>query len=938
MTQTHPHQSPHQRRHVVRSVAAATLLACGLASSALAQENPVILQWFETRWSDIERKLPDFYTSGYGATWLPAPSRCGVDPQGNGDSAGYDPWDRFDLGKPTAQTAYGTEAYFKAMVQEFHQANGLVYIDTILNHNGSRNGSQDLQTKGGYPGFWLGPTPSPFRDKLPTDNWGDFHNGISAGYYQSENPNGPRYDRERGDLVSLIDFSHESNNQFIRQPVTAGNPQNIPAGTLYNRPDANNYRFYTDRDAAGFNLVNPGTARNPGTSNFTFYPFNTTNITQNDPVAENGTGYLMRWTQWMLDVHKVDGFRIDAVKHVPSWFWDTYFDSVMYNRRLTPDGRWVTPFSFGESVEGNQFTYDNYIRKSNNKSNLPSRAGDWFGNRDALDIAGSGQLRDLLNANGLGDWNNVLNAHLDVVDDPNNLLQDGSLGIFHTFSHDNGTAGDGGSAPPMPTLRQQGLFTYAYLLMRTGSVKVYHNGRGISRSGGFWPRAGMEIALGWDPSTNASQPTLTKLVQIHNQYGRGDFYQLNFTDSVNSSKADVLVFDRRSNNQANVLVGVNDRWDSGTDSRSVLTAFPAGTRLMELTGNAADPAVDPTNVIPETLVVGGDQRVLITVPRNVSSAGTHSKGYVVYGPALPSGSVTLVGAASALPADSSSVPIYRRRLTALPVVTGNSFTIDLATTPGDPLDINTDDNAMYRIDQGYRDSNGNGQIDYNHQSGAASGYEDFRTLKQPAYNGSTATNGHYQQTIDASQLSEGIHYLSVISFRKRPAGTSPLFREWRSAFYVDRTGPAINFPNPTTLTTPSYLFKVQAADRTAARVHTMLNVNPNTDPRTLVSVFNQATRNDRFDWSRTTTGMQHGFNQISVVTYEESGNSSVNRFTVFVDLCPADFNDDGTIDFFDYLDFVAAFSSGANTADFNGDTVIDFFDYLDFVAEFSSPC
>lgn len=54
--------------------------------------------------------------------------------------------------------------------------------------------------------------------------------------------------------------------------------------------------------------------------------------------------------------------------------------------------------------------------------------------------------------------------------------------------------------------------------------------------------------------------------------------------------------------------------------------------------------------------------------------------------------------------------------------------------------------------------------------------------------------------------------------------------------------------------------------------------------------------------------------------------------------CPADFNQDGIVDFFDYLDFVAAFSSNDISADFNTDNVIDFFDYLDFVAAFSSGC
>ncbi len=54
--------------------------------------------------------------------------------------------------------------------------------------------------------------------------------------------------------------------------------------------------------------------------------------------------------------------------------------------------------------------------------------------------------------------------------------------------------------------------------------------------------------------------------------------------------------------------------------------------------------------------------------------------------------------------------------------------------------------------------------------------------------------------------------------------------------------------------------------------------------------------------------------------------------------CPADFNGDTVVDFFDYLDFVDAFSAALPTADFNADTVVDFFDYLDFVDAFSIGC
>ena len=70
-------------------------------------------------------------------------------------------------------------------------------------------------------------------------------------------------------------------------------------------------------------------------------------------------------------------------------------------------------------------------------------------------------------------------------------------------------------------------------------------------------------------------------------------------------------------------------------------------------------------------------------------------------------------------------------------------------------------------------------------------------------------------------------------------------------------------------------------------------------------------------------------------TFAGSGQSEYDRFDVDN---PADFNQDGVVDFFDYLDFVDAYSSGDPAADFNKDGVLDFFDYLDFVDAFSTGC
>jgi hypothetical protein len=58
--------------------------------------------------------------------------------------------------------------------------------------------------------------------------------------------------------------------------------------------------------------------------------------------------------------------------------------------------------------------------------------------------------------------------------------------------------------------------------------------------------------------------------------------------------------------------------------------------------------------------------------------------------------------------------------------------------------------------------------------------------------------------------------------------------------------------------------------------------------------------------------------------------------------CPADFNGDGFLDFFDYDEYVTCFEIAdcppGKTADFNGDDFVDFFDYDDFVSQFESGC
>jgi hypothetical protein len=62
--------------------------------------------------------------------------------------------------------------------------------------------------------------------------------------------------------------------------------------------------------------------------------------------------------------------------------------------------------------------------------------------------------------------------------------------------------------------------------------------------------------------------------------------------------------------------------------------------------------------------------------------------------------------------------------------------------------------------------------------------------------------------------------------------------------------------------------------------------------------------------------------------------SAPARLTV----CVAEFDCNGSVDFFDYLDFVQAFSDEDSRADLNADARVDFFDYLDFIQSFEAGC
>lgn len=881
---------PHRTASAVLVVAAALV---GLGVPVAAQTSvPAILQWFDGSWRTMERRSADSFRAGYGALWIPPPGRAD---SGN-FSVGYDVYDRFDLGRPNSPTLYGTESGLKAMIETMRRAGGTaVYADLVWNHNGFRDASTPgFVAEGGYPGFvlqWTGTSD------------GDFHSAFV--------PPGANADYV-GRLAGLIDINQATNIQLIRQPTTAGNPLNIPAGTWANRPDPANARFYPDRSGSPARLLFDPTT---GESNIAVYDFNLASPMSGTPVAENALGLLMRNAQWLVQVIGVDGFRLDATKHMPPWVLN-YLDRAVYraNPRRLLNGGVNHVFSFGEFFDGNPANIQPTIRKDINPAD-PGRIG---GNRDALDFPLYFALRDNLTSNGLqNDWRNVVNSTLDRNDD--GLANNGSQGVGFAMSHDK-------AAPHLSNV------AHAYVLLRPGNAVVYYNAKEFGAGRNF-PGDGRGDALGGQFGN-----TITTLVDLRARYPQGNF-------NPRLVQKETMVVERENS----LLAGFSNRLDAGHDARTVMTAFAPGTPLIELTGNAADPFVDPFNDIPELLIVNGDRTVNLRVPRNRApgpnntQGNFHGKGYVIYGPSGPQGALTLTNVSFTLGPDAATPATNgTARVSAVSVIRDPSFQIRLQTVPVQLLgfyrDVDADgDNALFRINGGL-DFNGNGVVDFTTPGSVVYGFEQFTTKRSPLIGGG---DGQYIQTIDATRLPEGLNFIEVRAFRRRNANEPVVFSSWRETVYIDRLPPpseVVGFGAIVPGVNQNRRLEVRSLDLTANNVHVFLNLPAALTDAQILSLLgpgNQAGNVDRELWWRDYNGVVSGNHVATVVMFEETGNYSVRRTPGLLASTPfgaglGDLTFNGLYEPNDITEFgrvLLSFNTLFNpAADLNGDGLVDFID------------
>ena len=498
-----------KKRNQVLSVLFTAAIALALLAPAARSE--VILQYFNNSWTEIIDKIPELAEVGYTALWLPPPQKGS-----GGASVGYDLWDPFDLGskdqRGCVKTRYGTEEELLRLIQTAHQFGMRVYFDNIMNHRAfdvpgyNENTAIDI-----YPGM------------LPED----FHLRVTEeGFYRKWDNTvnwGSTWEVQYRNLSDLIDIAHETPNgnfgtsegsthtkiSFVRHP---NNPEYYdwwpsPTGSAY-------CGFYST------NVTTNVIAQNAG-----FY-------------SEDVGGYLMRSVRWLVDRTKVDGLRLDAVKHVPSYFFG---DQNSYTKDTNTAGycgqaqlQFDRARGFSDADNLRDTVFD--TEKSWGRNDL-MMFGEHMGEPPAYDEYWAAGMRlvdarthQTFNDNFGNPWGSL--SGLDSADYVSGKQMGRYLGVYYAKSHDDNVA-----------YREE--LHNAMNLTRAGLPVIYTDGNRhaetLGQSGGAFPRHANTAYLGqWTDNR------IPNLVYIHNHFARADHIS-------KWSDADVAVYERRDKRETNTM-------------------------------------------------------------------------------------------------------------------------------------------------------------------------------------------------------------------------------------------------------------------------------------------------------------------------------------------------------------------------------------------------
>jgi len=533
------------------------LLFSSFSSNVRAE---ALLQLFNVSYVDLIQKMPELAEAGYTSLWLPPPTKGS-----GGGSVGYDLWDPFDLGnkdqKGSVRTRYGTETELLQMMEVAHRFGIRVYFDNIMNHRAfdvpGYNENTPIDT---YPGM----VPEDFHLKKTEDGfyrkWDNCRDWGSA--WQVQNLG----------LADLIDIAHETPNANHGTSEGSTHPKlsfirDLARPEQYDKDkDGNTAYFGVLIDQARIELGSSATATQLTTKAQEYIN------AKKEAFTEDVGAYLIRAARWEMNRTRADGLRLDAVKHVPDYFFGQqsgadkdsssagYLGGIQWQFNRT---RGFTDTNQRNSVFEDKVPRDDAMLFGEHLGQPPGYGGYWDAGMRLVD----NDLRSKLNGT-LGNPG----ATLSGLDSSGAGGFGQGMGVTHANSHDSDYAA-------------QKEWQHAFYMTREGIGLIYSDGYNkaetLGESGGAFPRHANTQYLG-----QFSDPRIPNILKIHNNFARG-IQQGRWADG------DYLAFERRDNrnpdgstrsgnasDEITMVMMMNDNTAQG-QMRGITTSFPTSAYLYQ---------------------------------------------------------------------------------------------------------------------------------------------------------------------------------------------------------------------------------------------------------------------------------------------------------------------------------------------------------------------
>ena len=284
-------------------------------------DNGVMMQYFHwylpadgSLWAQVQQHAPALSEAGITALWLP-PAYKGA---AGGADVGYGVYDMYDLGefnqKGSLRTKYGTKSQYTAAIAAAQSQGIQVYGDVVFNHRGGADATESVtavRVAGNNRNYeFVGDTQIDAWTRFDFTGRGNTYSSFQWRWYHFDG----------------VDWA-----------------QNLAESNVFKfRGSGKGWDWEVDTE----------------NGNYDYLMFADVDMDRPDVVQE-----LKDWGEWYVAETQVDGFRIDAIKHIKYEFFNDWLDHMRVNT-----GKSL--FTVGEFWSYDKHKLHNYISKTGGRMSL----------------------------------------------------------------------------------------------------------------------------------------------------------------------------------------------------------------------------------------------------------------------------------------------------------------------------------------------------------------------------------------------------------------------------------------------------------------------------------------------------------------------------------------------------------------------------------------